>query len=151
MVLDERLVLLGLEADTAEEALRALAGKLVELHKVKSSYPDAVVAREKIYPTGLEAKPVNAAVPHCSNDYTLSDAIAVAVLAHPVEFALMGSPEKPLPVQVLVMLAVVDPAKQVPTLVDVMELLDDEKTMSAIASAKTPQEVISAITPALSE
>ena len=62
MVLDERLVLLGLEADTAEEALRALAGKLVELHKVKSSYPDAVVAREKIYPTGLEAKPVNAAV-----------------------------------------------------------------------------------------
>lgn len=49
------------------------------------------------------------------------------------------------------MLAVVDPAKQVPTLVDVMELLDDEKTMSAIASAKTPQEVISAITPALSE
>ncbi len=140
MVLDERLVLLGLEADTAEEALRALAGKLVELHKVKSSYPDAVVAREKIYPTGLEAKPVNAAVPHCSNDYTLSDAIAVAVLAHPVEF-----------VQVLVMLAVVDPAKQVPTLVDVMELLDDEKTMSAIVSAKTPQEVISAITPALSE
>ena len=127
MVLDERLVLLGLEADTAEEALRALAGKLVELHKVKSSYPDAVVAREKIYPTGLEAKPVNAAVPHCSNDYTLSDAIAVAVLA------------------------VVDPAKQVPTLVDVMELLDDEKTMSAIVSAKTPQEVISAITPALSE
>lgn len=151
MVLDERLVLLGLEADTAEEALRALAGKLVELHKVKSSYPDAVVAREKIYPTGLEAKTVNAAVPHCSNDYTLSDAIAVAVLVHPVEFALMGSPEKPLPVQVLVMLAVVDPAKQVPTLVDVMELLDDEKTMSAIVSAKTPQEVISAITPALSE
>ena len=90
-------------------------------------------------------------MPHCSNDYTLSDAIAVAVLAHPVEFALMGSPEKPLPVQVLVMLAVVDPAKQVPTLVDVMELLDDEKTMSAIVSAKTPQEVISAITPALSE
>jgi len=151
MVLDERLVLLGLEADTAEEALRALAGKLVEQHKVKSSYPDAVVAREKIYPTGLAAKPVNAAVPHCSNDYTLSDAIAVAVLAHPVEFALMGLPEKPLPVQVLVMLAVVDPAKQVPTLVDVMELLDDEKTMSAIVSAKTPQEVISAITPALSE
>lgn len=151
MVLDERLVLLGLEADTAEEALRALAGKLVELRKVKSSYPDAVVAREKIYPTGLEAKLVNAAVPHCSNDYTLSDAIAVAVLAHPVEFALMGLPEKPLPVQVLVMLAVVDPAKQVPTLVDVMELLDDEKTMSAIVSAKTPQEVISAITPALSE
>ena len=63
----------------------------------------------------------------------------------------MGSPEKPLPVQVLVMLAVVDPAKQVPTLVDVMELLDDEKTMSAIVSAKTPQEAISAITPALSE
>jgi PTS system galactitol-specific IIA component len=151
MVLDERLVLLGLEAKDSEEALRALAGKLVKLGKVKSSYPDAVVEREKIYPTGLEAKPVNAAVPHCSNDYTISDALAVAVLAHPVDFALMGSPEKPLPVQVLVMLAVVDPAKQVPTLVDVMELLDDEERMGAIVSAKTPADVIAAITPALGE
>lgn len=151
MVVDERLVLLDLEAGSAEEALRALANRFVELRKVKSTFPDAVVEREKIYPTGLECSPVNAAVPHCSTEYVIGNALGVAVLAKPVEFALMGSPEKPLPVQVLMMLAVADPAEQVPTLVQVMELLDDEKRMSAIVSAKTAQDVVSAIGQELAE
>lgn len=145
MVVDERLVMLGLEAETAEEALRTMADKFVELRKVKSTFPDAVIEREKIYPTGLECKPVNAAVPHCSTEYVISDALGIAVLKKPIDFALMGSPERPLPVQILVMLAVVDPAEQVPTLVQVMEFLDNEERVRSILEAKMPADVVAAV------
>ena len=54
-MLRKELIRLDVEAKTAEEALRIMAGLFVESGVAKPSYPDAIVAREAQYPTALPA------------------------------------------------------------------------------------------------
>lgn len=142
-VLREELVLIHPDADCAETVLRTMADVLYKDGAVKASYYDAMLAREKLYPTGLPTELIKVALPHADVEHVNYSALAVAILAHPVHFCEMGTADQMLDVEIILMLANADPAEQVQTLRRLVEMFDEPASLVALRDAQTPAEVVS--------
>ena len=119
-----------------------IARELESRKYVKSTYADSVAQREESYPTGLEVgNGISVAIPHTEACHVLRSAMAFAPLAHPVDFHLMVDPDHVTPVNLVVMLAVDDPHKQVPTLRSLMGLFQDEQLVKGILGSSIPAEI----------
>ncbi|MDY2777286.1 MAG: class II aldolase/adducin family protein [Collinsella sp.] len=132
------------------EALLDMASRFVECGAAKRTYPDAIIARERVYPTGLPAQAFDIAISHCDSDQVNEDAIGVAVLKRPVEFEMMGGMSaEPLNVRVIFMLAIRDPKAQVPTLQKMMAVLQNKALLESVRDATSADEVYDLLNPAL--
>ena len=58
------LIAVDVQAETSEEAIRKVGQIFLDNGFVKDTYIDAVVAREKVYPTGLQLADMGVAMPH---------------------------------------------------------------------------------------
>lgn len=135
-----------------EEALRDMARLFVEQGYSKATYPQAIVDRERVYPTGLPAEAFDIAISHCDSEHVIKSAIGVTVLDEPVEFEMMGGmSDTPLNVRVLFMLAIKDPKAQVPTLQKMMAVIQNKELLLHIRDAQTAEEVYELLAPALAE
>lgn len=143
-MLRKELIRLDVEAKTAEEALRIMAGLFVESGVAKPSYPDAIVAREAQYPTAFDI-----AVPHTFAEHVNEPAMGICVLREPVEFHQMGSPEITLHPRLLFMLAITDPKDQIKLLRKIMKLIQNPEALNQIREAKDVNEVYSIVNPQL--
>ena len=149
-MLRKELIRLNLEAETSEEALRTLAQVFVDNGVAKDSYPDAIVAREQKYPTGLPATAFDIAVPHTFAEHVNEPAMGVGVLKKPVTFQQMGSPEITLHPQILFMLAITDPKEQISLLRKIMKLIQNPEALNKVREAKSVDEVYDILNPLLS-
>ena len=77
--------------------------------------------------------------------------MGVATLKHPVDFMEMGTSDQKIPVRIMLMPVVVDPAEQVPMLVRAMKFLDLKDKVQGLAEAKSSREIISIIGDTFSE
>lgn len=141
LILDEKLVEVGMEAQDREEVIRLLSGKMNACDFVEEGFEQAVLAREKQYPTGLPTK-IPVALCHVEAEYVKHTAMAVATLKKPVEFHNMGDPRVVLDVEIVFLLTIVDPKQQVFYLKKLMELFKDD-TLPKLKEAKTKKEVVS--------
>ena len=91
------LVRARLEAADAADALRTLAGHLLDDGAVTEGFPEALQAREQRYPTGLPT-PIPTAIPHADPEHVLVPGLALATLARPVAFGEMGAGGGQVPV-----------------------------------------------------
>ena len=98
MLLRKDLIRVNADYASREEALRSFAEVYVKAGVVKDTYPQAILDREKVYPTGLPAIAFDIAIPHCDSQYVNEPAIGVCTLAHPLEFNQMGGGEPIHPV-----------------------------------------------------
>ncbi|UFJ39867.1 PTS sugar transporter subunit IIA [Brevibacillus humidisoli] len=138
---DEDLILLGAEAEQAEDILSRLAALLHSRGYVKDSFRDAVVEREKLHPTGLPSEGVYVAIPHADPVHVNQSAIAVATLKEPVSFSMMGSPDVTVGVKIVVMLAIHKPEEHLQLLRNFMKLFQDKELLLGISEATTRQRV----------
>ncbi len=81
---NKRLISIDLDVETKEEAIRYLVKKLAQEDKLHSEveFYEAVMDREKLSPTGLEA---GLAIPHGKSKTVKEAAFAVAKLKKPIE------------------------------------------------------------------
>lgn len=128
LLADPGLFLIGLEATGHETVLRTMAGALEARGYVRDSYPDAVVAREREYPTGLQTT-VGTAIPHADVEHVREPGIAVATLASPVGFTAMGTDDDPVDVRAVFMMAITDADAQVTVLGQLVEALQDDELL----------------------
>ncbi|MFA0441280.1 hypothetical protein BCU70_14820 [Vibrio sp. 10N.286.49.C2] len=133
----KELLVSSLNASTSEEVLRQLANVLTEHGYVKASFSDAIVAREGIFPTGLGGL----AIPHTDREHTITDAIAVAVLSHPVEFVMMGSEDEVCLVSVVFMLAMSSNDAQIETLQTIMGYAQSREALEALTRSAGVDEM----------
>lgn len=140
-ILKKELIVMDVEAASSEEALRIMANYFVAAGIGKASYPDAIVEREKQYPTALPATAFDIAVPHTFAEHVNEAAMGVCILKNPVEFRQMGSPDITLHPQVLFMLAITDPKEQIVILKKIMKLIQNEQALNQIKNAKTSDEI----------
>lgn len=136
------LVKVGLEVADCEAAIRFLAALLEQGGYVKRSFQEAVLERERTFPTGLPTGEINVAIPHADAVHVLQSAIAVGVLAKPVEFHQMGDPETLLDVDVVMVLAIQDPKAVVPFLQKACTMFQDQKLLADLKASTQPQEVV---------
>lgn len=110
------------EVGDAESALRLLAGTAVDHGYAQTSFVEAVLAREKEFPTGLPL-PVPIAIPHSDASHVLRPGLAALVPPHPLTFSEMGSRDNAIEVELVLLLLVDDPAAQVSLLARLMKAL----------------------------
>lgn len=146
-MLRKELIQLNLECEDSQEAIRTLAQSFVKYGAVKESFVEAVMEREKNYPTGLPAVAYDIAIPHTVSKHVIEPAMAVGVLKKPVEFHQMGSPEIILHPQVLFMLAISDPKEQLTLLRRIMKLLQNKELLEAVKEADTSDKVYDLLKP----
>lgn len=139
--LSKDLIKIGLEAKTSDDIIRSLGGILEENGYVKDTYIDAVVAREKIYPTGLPSNGVTVAIPHTDSNHVHKSAVAVAVLKEPVEFYMMGGTGEVLNVKIVFLLAISNSKEQLELLKNLMALFQNKEVLEGIASAASAEEI----------
>lgn len=135
-----------------EDALLSMAKLFVDQGISKESFPQAIVDRERTYPTGLPAQPFGIAIAHCDSEHVIESAIGVTTLDAPVEFGEMGgTSDDRLNVRIIFMLAIKDPKAQIPTLQKMMTVIQNADLLEHISSAQTTEEVYEVLAPVLVE
>ena len=148
-VLKKELVLVGMDAPCAEDAMRALASAMLAQGLVRESFVEAVLEREKTYPTGIPAKVFDIALPHTMAEHVITPCMAVGVLKQPVDFRQMGTPDIILRPRLIFMLAISDPKEQIGQLKKIMKLLQNDELLLGIRDAHNAEQVVDLLTPAL--
>lgn len=143
--LQEDLVVMDLEAESSEEVFRKLGGKLIEAGYCKESYVEALINREKDFPTGINMGEIGIAMPHTDREHVNKSGIAIARLKNPVKFFQMGTLDVEVQARIIFMLAVEDPDAHLIFLQRIIILLQDETVLQRILSAKDKQEIITMI------
>lgn len=139
---DQNLILLHVAESAKEAVLNQLSHTLFMQGFVKESFKEAVLLREKEYPTGLPFQDFGVAIPHTDVVHVINPAIACAILSEPVKFELMGSPEDEVSVNIVFMLAVKDPKGQVNVLENLMTMCQNSEAIRRVKNASSKKEVM---------
>lgn len=134
-LLHQELILVGVEAASWQEVLTLLANQLYQSGYVRESYLQAVLDRERQFPTGLHTAEVAVALPHTEKEHVLKPAVAVAILAHPVTFGEMGTEDQTVPVEIVFMLSILEPDEQVTWLSRLVSTFQLEGFLSLLKSS----------------
>ncbi|WP_297817198.1 PTS sugar transporter subunit IIA [uncultured Lactobacillus sp.] len=128
--IDKDLVLAQLDVKNADEAISTLADILYKHKNVSQNYKQAVLDREKIFPTGLPSGKIGVAIPHTDVKYVNKPAIAFATLNEPIIFKNMADKSQDVKVQFIAMLAMKEPHSQVELLQKLMELFQHQDLLA---------------------
>ena len=139
-------VFLDLSASSAEDAIRTVGNRLLELGYVREGFVEATLSREASMPTGLAlAGAINAAIPHVDVEYVARPALGLATLTREVQFQNMGAPEEAVPVRLVIMMALDEPKSQVAMLQQVAAVLQSPELVDQLMAAGSVTDVLSII------
>lgn len=139
--LEEDLVMLDVTAKDKFDLLSQAADRLFEKGYVKSSYKDAVIAREKVFATGLPTVLGGVAIPHTDVEHVNSPAICMARLTSPVDFVIMGDDKETVSVDFIFMLAMKEAHAQIELLQNLMGILQDEDALRFVKTEKSAARI----------
>ncbi|MHA1450447.1 MAG: PTS sugar transporter subunit IIA [Candidatus Hodarchaeales archaeon] len=140
---DTELISRGLKVSNANQAIKKLGKLLVQGEYVKDSFIENAIKREKEFATGLPLNgEINVAIPHTDIEYVNKPAIAVGILDTPVEFNVMGSPDKLIQVSVVFLLAIKESDRQLKMLKMLAEFFERPELLLKITAALTDEEIV---------
>ncbi len=126
-LLTDELIFTNVQANSREELFSFLAKEFGKRGIVKGSFYEALLEREKNYPTGLFMEHIAIAIPHADKEHVNMPAVAVAKLASPVSFHSMEDAEDTIQAQVVVCLAFTQEDANVKLLPQILQFFMDEK------------------------
>ncbi len=132
---DEKVISVGLQADDCYDALRQMSAMLYQAGYVKESYQEAIISRERIFPTGLPTGGVGVAIPHADACHVKASMIAVGILENPVRFKNITNAEVEENVKIIFMMAMNNSERQVKLLSAFMANLQDQKLLQQLTRA----------------
>lgn len=144
-LLDEDLIFFDVEASNWQEVLKYLSCYLLKKGYVKDSFYNALIEREKKFPTGLPTDGIKVAIPHADPVHVIKNGIAIALLKKPVLFREMGKFEGEVECDIVFMLAIKNPDEQIKVLQNFMNIFMDSNLLMKIKNAKTKKEIIDLI------
>lgn len=142
--------ILRLEAASDIEVLTALADQAEQNGWVAPTFRDALIERERAYPTGLPTI-IPVAIPHADTVHVLQPGLGVAVLAHPVEFGEMGGAGTFISARVVVMILVQNPQDQILLLTELIGLFQTNGWFDALVAARDLNELVAVFDRLLAE
>ncbi|MER2106599.1 MAG: PTS sugar transporter subunit IIA [Solibacillus sp.] len=138
--LHDNLFYVQLSVTSAEEVIHFLAQQMLENEFVEPTFEQALLEREKIFPTGLPLASMGVAIPHTDPQHVKQATIAVAILEQPVLFKMMGNEEVDILTNIVFTLAINQPSEQIVLLEKLMELFQNEAKMDQLLHAKTKEQ-----------
>jgi mannitol/fructose-specific phosphotransferase system IIA component (Ntr-type) len=143
-LLTEDLILVGLTAKDKWTAIDGLLHRLVEKGRLKESFEkkcrDAVVAREKLFTTGMDH---GIAIPHARVD-CVDGPLAVLGMA-PKGVPFLAPDGKPSTIFVLLLIPLAKALDHAKTLANIARLLGFEEVRRGLLAAKSEREALKLI------
>mgnify|MGYP002169022322 FL=1 len=130
-----------LDFENADALLHYMGGQLQQTGCVRETYPQAVVDREKEYPTGLPTENIKVAIPHTGAAHVLRQAVAVATLKKPVLFYSIEQDGEQLPVEIVFMLALSDSDAHMDLLQAVMKMIQDDSFLQQLKATQDHRQI----------
>lgn len=115
--------------------------RLLEQQMIEETFKEAIIEREKNYPTGLQLANFAIAVPHTDVVHVKEAFVAVNRLKTPVGFYQMGTDDVVVPVKDILVLGIKEPKKQVGLLSDLMGLFADAQFVEKYQKVATIEEI----------
>lgn len=137
----EELILYDVEAEDANELIRIVGAEFEKAGFVKDTYVQAVADREVDFPTGLQLATMAVAMPHTTGSHVNKPAVGIAKLKKPVTFRQMADPSATVEAELIFMMAILNPDKQVKLLQKVMGIFTNDEAMGEFAAATGKQEL----------
>lgn len=141
-LLNKDLIIMGVDLSSAEQCIRLAASLFEKYGYVKAGYGEAVVQREKDYPTGLPGKGINIAIPHTNNKLVNKPAVAVIIPKNPVKFTMMGTDDNVLDCDIIIPLVVFDSHMQINMLKKMMKIIQNGELLNKIKMSKSKEEIL---------
>lgn len=139
--LNENLILLDLDLKSSEEVFRTIGGTLTEEGYCKDTYVQALIDREKDFPTGINMGNFGIAIPHTDRGHVIKGGVAIGQLRTPVEFYQMGSMDEEVCAKLIFMLAVDDPKSHLTFLQRILQVVQDGNVLEKLIKAKSKNEI----------
>ncbi|WP_203247288.1 PTS sugar transporter subunit IIA [Sporosarcina beigongshangi] len=140
IIFDEDLVILDLRAIDREDVLMKVGGRLTDRGFVNGDFINAIIKRERDFPTGIKIQSIGIAIPHADTEYVNQASIIVGVLSEPVVFQQMVSDED-IAVNIVFMLAIKKPEQQLTMLQKLVDIIQDDATLKSICGATSELEI----------
>ena len=138
-----RACAVGVTAAGDEAVLRHVAELAIRAGHATPSFADALVARERAYPTALPTL-VPVAIPHADPGHVLEAGFAVATLARPTSFGVMGTDDVRVDLDVVIVLLVTEAHAQVEVLAALVDVVQRDGWDGALRDARTSDELAAA-------
>lgn len=139
---NESLVFLDYPVESAEDFIRKMSSYLESEGMVLPTYVDAVLNREKVFPTGLPTIPFPVAIPHGDPEHVIKPCIVVAKPTQAIEFGEMGSLDHTVMAHYIFMLVIKKAEDQIVLLQSMIDMFMNEEAMNRLDEAKTKAEMI---------
>ena len=137
------LVFFDFEAKDRFEFFNKMSEILVEKGYVKDTWLDAILTREKNYPTGLQFEHIAVALPHVDPENLIKPYIAVIKPKEPIVFEGMAGIGGDVPAELIVNLGLLAHAEgQVAVLQALMSVFMDEASVADITAQTTPEGMV---------
>jgi len=134
----EKDVVFFLHADNQEDLFNQVANLLEERHIVTFSYKNALIERERAFPTGLDMNFLgkdlpNVAIPHTDIVHNLAEKVVVVRLDQPVTFHNMIVPSNEVQVSLLFFIINNSNASQTNILAQLMDFFTAAGNLEALS------------------
>ncbi|MDR1039574.1 MAG: PTS sugar transporter subunit IIA [Deltaproteobacteria bacterium] len=143
--LDPSRIKLGMDPVSRDDILRELGATMVAAGLCRDTYPEALCAREKDSPTGLDMGGFGIAIPHTDVTHVISPGIAIGVPGKPVRFTAMGTDDEFVDARIVMALAIDDPGAHLDFVEALLAILRDRATLESLAAADSAGEVMEII------
>lgn len=132
-----------------EMLIKVLCEKAVEKGLIEPQFCLDLLEREKEFPTGLDT-PIPMAIPHVGT-HCCKSFLSLATLKEPIQFEMMDGSEGRLPVKIVIMFGIIDPAEQVEVLKKFSCLFQDRSFLEELHQAPNSDTMITILNEALED
>lgn len=135
-LVSEADIFIDREFQDEQDYFEMVAKHLLGERKVKTSFLENILQREKDYPTGLDTGEIKVAIPH--TDYTNANTtqLVVTTFKSPVGFHQMDDPDYVIPVNLAIMILFDNPEKQPQMLKYIMGIVQSQTNLREIVNTK---------------
>jgi PTS system galactitol-specific IIA component len=134
------LSILSLDAHSDVEVLEALASRAEAAGWVRPTFREALLERERVFPTGLPT-PIPVAIPHADVEHVIKQGLGVALLKRPVKFGELGGGDTSVEVQAAVLLLVTEPERQSELLMRLVNVFQLDDWLDTLRHASDASEL----------
>ncbi|MBS4535754.1 PTS sugar transporter subunit IIA [Clostridium sp. D2Q-14] len=134
------------DKNTQEEIFEEIYNILLERGLVTEEFKEAIIEREKNFPTGLDLSPVgnglpNVAIPHTETEYCKSKLVVVVKLNNSIVFNNMIEPDKELKVNYLFFIINDEKTKQSNVLSRLMSFITEKEKIEHLDKLNSESDI----------
>lgn len=140
-MLSKDLVFLDAEYKNSEEFLASISDELLKKGYVKESFKEAIIAREKEYPTAIGTEKYNLAIPHTDSEHVNKPGVAFVKLNNGCGFKEMCT-NNDIDVNMAFVLLVTEKEEQVNLLSKLMGLFSENEFLEGLYNEEEASVIV---------